>query len=346
MDRAELEAEVRRLAPWYYRWDLRGVRTDSTAPCDDQGHREVSCPPIHDGFWTGKTVLDVACNEGAYGIGALGHGAGSLVGFDCRAVNIEKARLVARVLGFPNARFEVADCDSFVAAHPGARFDIVLMCGILYHLTDPRRVIADYSELAAEWIFVTSCVQGVPGIGFTSTTECDNIAASRDALPSLMPNNADTLIEAFRRHGFEPVHVEEVCKADFFDGVNLLLRNCREPSVLREADDGGEVDVFLAPCGPAAASDFHLAVYNRTERPRRVRSESFAIRADGAATPLGSEELELPPRSTTPGVPASRSVHRVVTIPAADAVGIEVRVLVEGRRVGGTRVRRATAELT
>ena len=71
MDAAAILAEVQRLAPWYYLWDLQGVRTDATPPCDDQGHRQVFCPPIFEGFWAGKSVLDVACNEGAYGLAVV-----------------------------------------------------------------------------------------------------------------------------------------------------------------------------------------------------------------------------------------------------------------------------------
>ena len=41
-EREAIRAEVERLAPWYYAFDLHGVRTDLTAPCDHHGHRRVT----------------------------------------------------------------------------------------------------------------------------------------------------------------------------------------------------------------------------------------------------------------------------------------------------------------
>lgn len=343
MDRSEIEREVRRLAPWYYLWELGGVRTDITPPCDDQGHREVSCPPIYDGFWRGRRVLDVACNEGAYGLGALGHGARELVGFDSRPSNIEKARFVARVRGHDHATFEVASCDSWIAAHGDERFDIVMLCGILYHLEDPARTIADFSRVTNDWIYVTCCVHGDAAEGYTWTSETENVAASDGAKDSLMPNNADTLVTEFGRHGFVPVHVEEVAKADFWDGVNLLLRNCSGVAARSEplAGAGRDVRVHLAPeAGADGALDVHVAVSNRLGVPLDVDVATTAVDGAGRTHDLGAERLALPARSVTPGIPASASVYRRTSLPAGPARPGELQVRVrEGDRLrGGARL--------
>src|SRR3954447_26233719 len=104
--REEIEREVRRLAPWYYLFDLNGIRTDITRPFDQHGHRTVSIQERFAPYFQGRTVLDVGCNEGGYSFCALDCGAASVVGFDCREINIEKARFVARVRGYDDrARF-------------------------------------------------------------------------------------------------------------------------------------------------------------------------------------------------------------------------------------------------
>ena len=74
MNRREIEHEVRRLSPWYYRFDLGGVLTDTTPACDRHGHRSVSLTG-GERFLAGRTVLDVACNEGGYSFAALDVGA-------------------------------------------------------------------------------------------------------------------------------------------------------------------------------------------------------------------------------------------------------------------------------
>ena len=57
MDRADIEAVVRRLSPWYYRHDLDGVCTDMTPPSDHHGHRTAILPPVAESYLTGSTVL-------------------------------------------------------------------------------------------------------------------------------------------------------------------------------------------------------------------------------------------------------------------------------------------------
>lgn len=339
MNADEIEREVRRLAPWYYLWDLGGVRTDITPPCDERGHRQVACPPIFAGFWAGKSVLDVACNEGAYGLGALAHGARELVGFDSRPRNIEKARFVARMMGCQHATFEVATCDSWLRRHGDRRYDIVLLCGILYHLVDPVRTIRDFCGIAREWVFVTCCVQGTERDGYTWTKETENVAASDGARDSLMPNNGNTLIAAFAEHGFVPVHVEEVCEADFWDGVNILFRSCRAPSGRRMGLAGAADDVLvhLAPePGDQGTVRVHIAISNRIGKPLRVCARLRFVDRDGSERGVQTEILDLPARSVAPTIPASASVHRTTVIPAdlARPVSLAVQIL-DGERLRG-----------
>ncbi|HZN37759.1 MAG TPA: methyltransferase domain-containing protein [Planctomycetota bacterium] len=343
MDRSAIEAEVRRLAPWYYSWDLCGVRTDATPPCDDQGHREVFCPPIHDGFWCGKSVLDVGCNEGAYGFGALEHGARRLVGFDCRAVNVEKARFIARLRSHDNAEFSVQSCDSWIRAHGDRLFDVVMMCGILYHLTDPQETIRQYCRIAREWICVTSCVVGSDEGGFTVTPEANNIAASDGGHDSLMPNGAMTLIGEFRKHGFEPVHVSETRRADFFDGVSLLLRNCNGLCSAPEPldVDRDEVAVYAAPALAPGARSIELfgAMYNLLGRPHRVRARVSWRHRGGRDETIAQEVLDLAPRSLKPGDPDSASTDRRLALTGeGDGVEIEIRDVKDGALVGGVHL--------
>ncbi len=81
----QIEREVLRLAPWYYQFDLHGVRTDTTLPGDRYGHRTIS-PQWGEGIVEGKTVLDVGCNEGYRSFVSLDNGAARTIAFQDIAV--------------------------------------------------------------------------------------------------------------------------------------------------------------------------------------------------------------------------------------------------------------------
>ena len=94
ISRDQIEREVLRLAPWYYQFDLHGVRTDTTPPCDRYGHRTIA-RTWGQGTVEGRTVLDVGCNEGYRTFVSLDNGTARATSFDCRSINIEKAQFVA-----------------------------------------------------------------------------------------------------------------------------------------------------------------------------------------------------------------------------------------------------------
>lgn len=200
MDRETIQAEVRRLAPWYYLFDLSGVRTDSVAAVDHWGHRQVGLPAEVVPFVQRRRVLDVGCNEGGYAFAALQSGATLVHGIDCRPTNIEKARLVARVLG-ATATFEVGSADTWHATEP---FDVVFLCGLLYHLPTPWLTVERYCQVAAEGIFVTTMLHQGKGDGYTAWRESDSQAASEHpSVASMPPRSVNTLVTEFARHGFD-----------------------------------------------------------------------------------------------------------------------------------------------
>ncbi len=234
MTREEIEREVQRLAPWYYLWDLQGVRTDIVPAFDQHGHREVDVPAQIAHHFSGRSVLDVGCNEGKRGLEALKAGASSLVGFDCREANVAKARFVARVLGIENAEFHRGSVDTWPDERP---YDIVLLCGLLYHLPRPWEAIAKYCAMAREAVLMT-CVLAGGRKGYTAWMEGETIGACENpAEASQMPNNSATLIEEFARHGFKPVyHVE----TDFTPGspAARIAKRVLEPLGLAKRNTG------------------------------------------------------------------------------------------------------------
>jgi SAM-dependent methyltransferase len=206
MDLKEIESEIRRLSPWYYLYDLRGVRTDITPPFDHWGHRNVKIPDQVAPYVQGKTLLDVGCNEGQWGFAALTLRCQNLVGFDCRPINVEKARFVARVLGIKNAIFQVGSVDSWPDED---KYDVVFMCGVLYHLPEPWNAVRKYCGIAREGILVTTMLHGGAD-GYSPRYEGESIGSCEiPAIPSMTPNTSQTVVDEYAKYGFVPIYVVE-----------------------------------------------------------------------------------------------------------------------------------------
>ncbi|MBC1220039.1 bifunctional 2-polyprenyl-6-hydroxyphenol methylase/3-demethylubiquinol 3-O-methyltransferase UbiG, partial [Nostoc sp. UCD120] len=81
-------------------------------------------------------ILDLGCLEGLYSIGLALHGA-TVVGIEGREVNFQKAKFAKECLGLNNLEF-IQDDVLNLSPEKYGYFDIVLCCGILYHLNVPE----------------------------------------------------------------------------------------------------------------------------------------------------------------------------------------------------------------
>jgi SAM-dependent methyltransferase len=346
---AEIRTIVAKLAPWYYRFEIAGVRTDEWPACDASGHREITVPAIREGFWRGKRVLDVGCNEGAWSFGVLGHGAASVEGFDCREINVEKARFLARVLEHADrARFEVGSCDTWFD-RPRGPYDVIVFPGVMYHLPAPWDTVGVLCDHAREGILVGTVLWGGEP-GYTRYEEGENIAASEDALPSWMPNDLTTVVEEFARHGFHPTALWESRTGWAWGGMTGMLKNCRDVAGFVAADQRGyeawlEVHVTpdLAERGGGAEPTDHLdvCVYNRRPSARRLVGALDVVGADGSRTTLLEGAIDVEARIDRAGDPGSRSTD--VRIPCrlpSGPVRVEVRLRDEASGESTTRVAR------
>jgi len=79
-------------------------------------------------------ILDLACGEGLYAIECALHGADT-VGIEGRLQNVAKGEFVKEVLGLDRLKFYQDDVRQFSKEKYG-EFDVILCCGILYHLRE------------------------------------------------------------------------------------------------------------------------------------------------------------------------------------------------------------------
>jgi hypothetical protein len=86
------------------------------------------------------SLIDFACHWGGFAIDMAWRGYGDVVAFDARAENIKRARALGSYLGVSNASFDILDAYE-AATFYKRKFDIVYSLGLLYHITDPIRLI-------------------------------------------------------------------------------------------------------------------------------------------------------------------------------------------------------------
>lgn len=339
MDVETLRREIERLSPWYYRHDLGAISTDITPPCDHHGHREAHLPEGLAPFLAGRTVLDVACNEGGYSFQAVERGAREVHGFDVRAINVEKGSFVAKVRGIDNVHFEASSCDEWIRSSD-ATFDYVFLCGLLYHLPEPWRTIREYAARAREGMWVTCVLNGGPE-GYTPFPERETIAASEDPDEmSQMPNSTRTLVEEFAQHGFLPLYVHENRKTEFWGACALFLRNVKPFGDLEHRPAEGpaveDFELFVVPRharGEADTQGVDVVIYGRRDAGAAVDGHLRVTDAGGRVlSELGPEPLELPPRASKEQetVSASHVLGLELDLPGDGAVTIEARLTDRG----------------
>jgi 2-polyprenyl-3-methyl-5-hydroxy-6-metoxy-1,4-benzoquinol methylase len=141
LDVQSLEARVRELGPWYQ--DIMLVPGVSTKSVEGAGlvypgqdipgalwtAIEPRLPPI-----VGKRVLDIGCNAGYMSFACKRLGAEYVLGIDddssAAGSFIRQAEFCRDVLGL-DVEFRRL---SFMNLEPQRSFDVVLFCGVLYHL--------------------------------------------------------------------------------------------------------------------------------------------------------------------------------------------------------------------
>jgi SAM-dependent methyltransferase len=140
----DLAAEFAKRAPWITHFVIEGVDSGGTfyALNDARISQFFECFP---GV---RTILELGSLEGGQTIAMSRHaGVERIVALETRAANIEKARFVVSLLGVSNVEFQQANLEHFDLAGLG-NFDVVFCCGLLYHLTQPWKLLAQVAQTA------------------------------------------------------------------------------------------------------------------------------------------------------------------------------------------------------
>lgn len=149
-DRADLEARVRALDPWFHDLDLGpGLRTKSAAcanePVDHPRPTWALLRPHFPESFDGLDVLDVGCNAGFYSFEAKRLGARRVLGVDAQRREVAQARLAAGILGL-DVSFERRSVYDLSIVEVGG-WDVVLALGLLYHCRHPLLALERLAEV-------------------------------------------------------------------------------------------------------------------------------------------------------------------------------------------------------
>ncbi|MBO0693237.1 MAG: methyltransferase domain-containing protein, partial [Acidimicrobiaceae bacterium] len=155
---AEIEEMRDFLSPWNHNIRLAdGLYTvfhESQYPA----HRAIMEVVDHHlaGAYEGSTVLDLGCLEGYFSLECARHGA-EVLGVDAKETNIKKCEFVKSVLRVPNLQLVLDDAMNVTKDRYGS-FDVVLALGLLYHLDDPFRFMAQVADLCDNFLVLDTLV--------------------------------------------------------------------------------------------------------------------------------------------------------------------------------------------
>ena len=172
MSRPDPKEEELLRREWFYPFQLPSGRV---TPTIDDGRwnivhstrtrmMDAVLGPMFDEDYSSLTAIDLACNQGYFGLELVRRGFQRVVGFEARGNMVDDANLVAEVIG--DGRYQAFQGDVHaVDAEQLGRFDVVLCLGLIYHLENPIGALRVAHALTRGVCFVET--QVVPHISGT-----------------------------------------------------------------------------------------------------------------------------------------------------------------------------------
>lgn len=136
---------------WASRLPIRGVRSGTVPLFEDDRIRWML---ERSGGIAGFNVLELGPLEGGHTTMMEQAGAASIHAIDANTLAYLKCLIVKDLLGLKSAHFELGDFDAYLASNT-SRYDLVVACGVLYHLMDPLRTLLNITR-STDRIFIWS----------------------------------------------------------------------------------------------------------------------------------------------------------------------------------------------
>lgn len=153
----DIQAQVRRLGPWYQNIYLGdGISTNPERGDYPESRWRLMEPYVPEDL-TGKTVLDLGANAGYFSIRMKQRGASYVLGIDVSPSQNEQAKFVGEVLG-AEVDFRLMNAYEYVLTDE-TKFDFVLFLGVFYHLRYPLLVLDKLAEKTREKLLFQTVIR-------------------------------------------------------------------------------------------------------------------------------------------------------------------------------------------
>ncbi|MGH8501277.1 MAG: class I SAM-dependent methyltransferase [Gammaproteobacteria bacterium] len=140
---AGIAQEFEKRQPWVTKFSIDGVTYGGAF----DAMNDARLTQFHAHFPDVKTILELGSLEGGHSFGLASHSnVERIVALEGRSFNIERARFVQKLLGVDKVKFiEVNLEETDLAVH--GQFDAVFCAGLLYHLPEPWKLIAQCARV-------------------------------------------------------------------------------------------------------------------------------------------------------------------------------------------------------
>jgi SAM-dependent methyltransferase len=131
------------LGPWFTQFEVEGQQLGGANSYESDYRVDLFFQ------WMGepKSILELSSFEGGHTVRlARPSHVTRVLGLEGRVENIARARLAMEVLGVDKVEFREVDLDTETLKQFG-RFDAVFCAGLLYHLTEPWRLLAEIASV-------------------------------------------------------------------------------------------------------------------------------------------------------------------------------------------------------
>jgi SAM-dependent methyltransferase len=207
----DLAAEFAKRAPWITHFVIDGVESGGSFRAFNDGRVRQ----FFERFPGVRTILELGSLEGGHTFELARHpDVERILALEARAFNIEKATFVRSLLGVPNVEFQQANLEHFQLAGLG-HFDAIFCCGLLYHLPQPWKLIAQAPQVASHlYLWTHYASEDEANVEIDGLRGCEHIEGGPDEpLSGLSPKSVwltlPSLLEVLKRSGYGKIDILE-----------------------------------------------------------------------------------------------------------------------------------------
>jgi SAM-dependent methyltransferase len=242
-----LREEIVRLGPWHFDIEVApglttGVSRGHEYPAelgpvamqDTRGQFRHKLRTVYPDGLAGRSVLDSACNCGAYLFWAKELGAGRCFGSDVREHWIRQARFLQEHRGGDTSdmRIEVRDLYDLTKLDLEP-FDVTVFTGVFYHLPDPVTGLRIAADLTRELLIFETATRSNHPDGYMAVEQepVDQVMSGVYGL-NWLPTGPQVLARILSWTGFEEVRMVRWVQEAFPGRGRIGLVAARDPALL------------------------------------------------------------------------------------------------------------------